>query len=143
MRDECLGRRRPTRPDSLLLSNGIKPAIAQLVEHLTVDLCSDQMVPDSIPGGRTLSFIPGVLRQRRAGLLRLTSARQRIEVRIPPRPVWNDDAAWHAEIAMTPQAPAHRLLQVITMSVCPSGQGGGLKIHCTQVRVGSNPTADI
>jgi hypothetical protein len=30
-----------------------KPAIAQLVEHLTVDICSDQMVPGSIPGGRT------------------------------------------------------------------------------------------
>ena len=31
-----------------------KPAIAQLVEHLTVDTCSNQMVPGSIPGGRTL-----------------------------------------------------------------------------------------
>ena len=29
------------------------PAIAQLVEHLTVDTCSNQMVPGSIPGGRT------------------------------------------------------------------------------------------
>ena len=29
-----------------------KPAIAQLVEHLTVELCSYQMVPGSIPGGR-------------------------------------------------------------------------------------------
>ena len=29
-----------------------KPAIAQLVEHLTVDVCSNQMVPGSIPGGR-------------------------------------------------------------------------------------------
>ena len=28
------------------------PAIAQLVEHLTVDSCSNQMVPGSIPGGR-------------------------------------------------------------------------------------------
>ena len=28
------------------------PAIAQLVEDLTVDLCSNQMVPGSIPGGR-------------------------------------------------------------------------------------------
>jgi hypothetical protein len=26
---------------------------------------------------------------------------------------------------------------------CPSGWGGGLKIHCRQLRVGSNPTADI
>ena len=31
-----------------------KPAIAQLVEHLTVECCSNQMVPGSIPGGRTL-----------------------------------------------------------------------------------------
>jgi hypothetical protein len=30
-----------------------KPAIAQLVEHLTGEICSDQMVPGSIPGGRT------------------------------------------------------------------------------------------
>ena len=29
-----------------------KPAIAQLVEHLTVELCSYQMVRGSIPGGR-------------------------------------------------------------------------------------------
>ena len=29
-----------------------KPAIAQLVEHLTVDCCSNQMVPGSIPGRR-------------------------------------------------------------------------------------------
>ena len=28
------------------------PAIAQLVEHLTVEPCSNQMVPGSIPGGR-------------------------------------------------------------------------------------------
>ena len=33
---------------------GVKPAIAQLVEHLTVDrACRDQMVPGSIPGGRS------------------------------------------------------------------------------------------
>ena len=31
------------------------PAIAQLVEHLTVDCCSNQMVPGSIPGGRIFS----------------------------------------------------------------------------------------
>jgi hypothetical protein len=30
------------------------PAIAQLAEHLTVEISSDQMVPGSIPGGRTL-----------------------------------------------------------------------------------------
>ena len=30
-----------------------EPAIAQLVEHLTVETCSYQMVPGSIPGGRT------------------------------------------------------------------------------------------
>ena len=32
-----------------------KPAIAQLVEHLTVECCSNQMVPGSIPGGRIIS----------------------------------------------------------------------------------------
>ena len=34
-----------------------KPAIAQLVEHLTVELCSDQMVPGSIPDGRIFSCV--------------------------------------------------------------------------------------
>ena len=38
---------------SLLLAKWATPAIAQLVEHLTVDHCSNQMVPGSIPGGRT------------------------------------------------------------------------------------------
>ena len=32
------------------------PAIAQLVEHLTVECCSNQMVPGSIPGGRIWFF---------------------------------------------------------------------------------------
>ena len=36
------------------------PAIAQLVEHLTVDPCSNQMVPGSIPGGRILGGGGGV-----------------------------------------------------------------------------------
>ena len=30
-------------------------AIAQLKEHLAVETCSNQMVPGSIPGGRTFS----------------------------------------------------------------------------------------
>ena len=34
-------------------ANATRPAIARLVEHLTVDHCSNQMVPGSIPGGRT------------------------------------------------------------------------------------------
>ena len=34
-----------------------KPAIAQLVEHLTVEPCSNQMVPGSIPGGRTFPYL--------------------------------------------------------------------------------------
>ena len=33
-------------------ARGTAPAIAQLAEHLTVEACSDQMVPGSIPGGR-------------------------------------------------------------------------------------------
>ena len=36
----------------LLLAKWATPAIAQLVEHLTVECCSNQMVPGSIPGGR-------------------------------------------------------------------------------------------
>ena len=39
-------------PETRALAN--RPAIAQLVEHLTVECCSNQMVPGSIPGGRTL-----------------------------------------------------------------------------------------
>ena len=33
-------------------SDHLQPVIAQLAEHLTVDFCSDQMVPGSIPGDR-------------------------------------------------------------------------------------------
>ena len=33
---------------------GSKLAIAQVVEHLTVECCSNQMVPGSVPGGRSL-----------------------------------------------------------------------------------------
>ena len=40
------------RANTRTLSN--KPAIAQLVEHLTVDRCSYQMVPGSIRGGRSI-----------------------------------------------------------------------------------------
>ena len=54
---ECGGARRAGLPDkqSVEIHGGIdaKPAIAQLVEHLTVECCSNQMVPGSIPGGRT------------------------------------------------------------------------------------------
>ena len=32
-----------------------QPAIAQLAEHLTVESCSHQMVPGSIPGGRSFA----------------------------------------------------------------------------------------
>ena len=45
-----------------LLSSGLpaqcskhKPDVAQLVEHLTPELCRDQMVLGSTPGGRTFS----------------------------------------------------------------------------------------
>ena len=44
-----------------LLNENFKPAIAQLVEHLTVVCSSNQMVPGSIPGGR--SFTPDQLVQ--------------------------------------------------------------------------------
>ena len=33
----------------------LSPAIAQLAEHLTVDQCSNQMVPGSIPGDRNFT----------------------------------------------------------------------------------------
>ena len=40
------------------LARGLyKPAIAQLVEHLTVECCSNQMVPGSIPGGRIFQAV--------------------------------------------------------------------------------------
>ena len=41
------------------VTNGVghlRPAIAQLVEHLTVVCSSNQMVPGSIPGGRSFLF---------------------------------------------------------------------------------------
>ena len=37
---------------SLCRNDTSEPAIAQLVEHLTVDACRNQMVPGLIPGGR-------------------------------------------------------------------------------------------
>ena len=40
-----------------------KPAIAQLVEHLTVEFCSNQMVPGSIPGGRIFLEALNVLKR--------------------------------------------------------------------------------
>jgi hypothetical protein len=43
-----------------------RPAIAQLVEHLTVECCSNQMVPGSIPGGRILECVCALLRAVRA-----------------------------------------------------------------------------
>ena len=48
-----LARRHAPRKRNAELGCVDKPAIAQLVEHLTVDSCSNQMVPGSIPGGRT------------------------------------------------------------------------------------------
>ncbi len=44
----------PAIPRLLRELQHVKPAIAQLVEHLTVERCSYQMVPGSIPGGRIL-----------------------------------------------------------------------------------------
>ena len=44
------------------------PAIAQLVEHLTVECCSNQMVPGSIPGGRIFVSKRAPLKSVREGL---------------------------------------------------------------------------
>ena len=41
----------------LLLLSMARPAIAQLAEHLTVDICRYQMVPGSIPGGRIMHYL--------------------------------------------------------------------------------------
>ena len=49
--------------DSLKHYASPSPAIAQLVEHLTVDLCSNQMVPGSIPGGRIFATLSGIVLQ--------------------------------------------------------------------------------
>ena len=49
----------------IVLVVGGQPAIAQLAEHLTVEDCSDQMVPGSIPGGRIV--IGGCLCSRAGG----------------------------------------------------------------------------
>ena len=46
--------------DPPLRAPNVKPAIAQLVEHLTVECCSNQMVPGSIPGGRMLCHAVGL-----------------------------------------------------------------------------------
>ena len=40
------------------------PGMAQLAEHLTVDACSNQIVPGSIPGGRISEKQPPRARTR-------------------------------------------------------------------------------
>ena len=52
-----------------------KLAIAQLVVHLTVDSCSDQMVPGSIPGGRIFGDACGMCK-----LLCHTAKRKAVEL---------------------------------------------------------------
>ena len=49
-----------------------------------------------------------------------------------PRPRWT----WQSAVCSCGATAA-----MVQPSVCPSGQGGGLKIHCRQLCVGSNPTA--
>ena len=44
------------------------PAIAQLVEHLTVECCSNQMVPGSIPGAQIFVSKRAPLKSVREGL---------------------------------------------------------------------------
>ena len=51
------------RPELALAQRSPRqPAIAQLVEHLTVDGSRYEMVPGSIPGGRVLSTVIGMTR---------------------------------------------------------------------------------
>ena len=58
---ECGAARRAGLPDTQNgeIHGGIdaKPAQVKLAEHLPVECCSNQMVPGSIPGGRT--FLKG------------------------------------------------------------------------------------
>ena len=52
--------------DAVKSTSQVIPAIAQLVEHLTVECCSNQMVPGSIPGGRILLCLPRLSNEHRA-----------------------------------------------------------------------------
>ena len=54
-------------PAANALALDSKPAIAQLVEHLTVECCSNQMVPGSIPGGRILLKSRGREKKKKPG----------------------------------------------------------------------------
>jgi hypothetical protein len=56
----------PPRAQGVIWVSADRPAIAQLVEHLTVECCSNQMVPGSIPGGRILECVCALLRAVRA-----------------------------------------------------------------------------
>ena len=48
------------------------------------------------------------------------------------------------DLPVSPAMPVSPALATCRQqSVCPSGQGGELKIHCTQVRMGSNPIAHM
>ena len=48
-----------------------RPAIAQLVEHLTVECCSNQMVPGSMPGGRIFYCATSLRQPHAQGLWRM------------------------------------------------------------------------
>ena len=62
------------------------PAIAQLAEHLTVDACSNQLVPGSIPGGRRLRLVGlHIYLLRAAGLV--GSGARKVGHRVPHVPL--------------------------------------------------------
>ena len=75
-----------TLPQKFMTPYTSKPAIAQLVEHLTVDVCSNQMVPGSIPGGRIFglgsSYVSSFVAARGLRLMRptVTAATRRCAV---------------------------------------------------------------
>ena len=95
-------------------SSSATPAIAQLVEHLTVDACSDQMVPGSIPGGRMLCHAVG---------LAVGNAAARPQATAHLMNAFHSETMWHR-----PGCP-HLRNDVgaccLFGSVCPAGQ-----THC-------------
>ena len=109
-----------------------KPAIAQLVEHLTVETCSNQMVPGSIPGGRTssFSFLPRMDLSREVGAGTFCGVGRGFCTGCglsPPPPL-----PQKCEVAARPRGDPEQLLCILGKGR-GRGEGGGGAFRCRRM----------
>ena len=57
-----------------------------------------------------------------------------------PAPLRREQHEQHRGALLCLPYAIYKCLHHMTVTFCPSGQGGGLKVHWAQVRVGSSPT---